>query len=159
MRLIPTLLIAIAASSTREDYGHSARDEQLESGRSETPNIIVVDDESQIVKLFTMVLRGAGYNVRKSFSNGKDLIEFIAKIRPADKKALWPDAVILDYRMPVLDGMETAKLLRASYPTIKIIMISAYELPVESKGYFDSRLEKPVSGTQLLETISSVLGK
>jgi|SRR5579875_398623 len=123
------------------------------------PRIVVVDDEPHIAKLFTIFLTKAGFNNTKTFSNGKEFLEQVANSRAnvGATDELRPDIVILDYRMPGLDGMETAKRLRSLCPRTKIIIITGYELPKESEGLFDAYLNKPISANQLILTVSSLV--
>lgn len=54
-------------------------------------------------------------------ANGKELINAL------EKTASLPDIVLLDYYMPVLNGLDTVKIIKAEYPSIKILVISALE--------------------------------
>lgn len=121
------------------------------------PNIIVVDDDREISALFTRILKKAGCNVSKSFSRGKELLDYLEE--EVNASSPLPDVVLLDFRMPGLDGLETAKRLRERYPKLKLVLISAYEPPGEGKGYFDAYLNKPVSINELVNTVSVLLGK
>lgn len=56
-------------------------------------------------------------------SNGRELIE---KLQPNHL----PDLVILDINMPILDGYETTKYLRANYPGIYILILTMYDAEV-----------------------------
>lgn len=54
-------------------------------------------------------------------SNGKELINAL------EKTATLPDIVLLDYYMPVLNGLDTIKIIKAEYPSVKILVLSALE--------------------------------
>jgi CheY-like chemotaxis protein len=123
------------------------------------PKVAIAEDMSSLAELYRITLTRAGYNVLKLFPNGAELVDYLSLLdakSPSDERI--PDVVILDYRMPILDGVETAKILRANFPRLKIIMVSAYELPKEATGYFDAYLNKPVTGTKLTSALSGVLG-
>jgi DNA-binding response OmpR family regulator len=67
------------------------------------PRILLVDDDRDHLVLFTMVLQEGGYSV-DAFS---DSVAALSKFKPNTY-----DLVILDYRMPKLDGFELYKLIR-----------------------------------------------
>jgi len=138
--------------------GHLLADE--ESG----PRIAIVDDEPQIASLFSVLLKRDGFKVIGLFSNGMELLQSLENAKNVSERATLkqslPDIVVLDYMMPELDGVETAKRLKAKYPGVKIIMVSAYSLTSYESGerYFDAYLKKPASVKQLLSVITSLCG-
>jgi signal transduction histidine kinase/CheY-like chemotaxis protein len=83
------------------------------------PNsIMIVDDDREIVRLYTQILEARGYRPRKAY-NGREALEFMNR-RP-------PDAVILDVLMPGMTGFEVIAAMQAApnLATIPIIMASA----------------------------------
>ncbi|MCD8741411.1 response regulator transcription factor [Mucilaginibacter roseus] len=61
-----------------------------------------------------------GFSILFEAGNGE---EFTRKISPKNK----PEIVLLDINMPVMDGIETAKWLRANYPDVCVIVLSMFE--------------------------------
>jgi DNA-binding NarL/FixJ family response regulator len=51
--------------------------------------------------------------------NGKELIEQMKKHQP--------DVIIMDYKMPEMDGIQATRILKTTHPSIKIIFMSMYE--------------------------------
>lgn len=51
--------------------------------------------------------------------NGQELLDAIAKQQP--------EVVLMDLRMPVMDGLEATKRIKAQYPKIKILLLSMYD--------------------------------
>jgi two-component system, OmpR family, alkaline phosphatase synthesis response regulator PhoP len=72
--------------------------------------VLVVDDEPDILELIRYNLRNEGYEVVTA-RNGKEALE---KISPL------PDLIILDLMMPVMDGLETCKRLKADPRTARV---------------------------------------
>ena len=72
---------------------------------AETPQLLIVDDDDGVVQSFARVLRLQGYDVVTA-SNGD-----AALTRAIESK---PDAIVLDLRMPLADGMTFLRRLRAA---------------------------------------------
>ena len=70
-----------------------------------TAKILIVDDDEGVTQTFARMLRLEGYQVRTAVSAQTGLIE-------ANKSH--PDAIILDLRMPLVDGLGFLRTLRAS---------------------------------------------
>ena len=69
-----------------------------------TSKILIVDDDEGVTQTFARMLRLEGYQVRTAVSAEKGL---------ADAAAHPPDAIILDLRMPLIDGLGFLRRLRA----------------------------------------------
>jgi two-component system, response regulator, stage 0 sporulation protein F len=79
--------------------------------------ILIVDDQVGIRVLLMEVFSSEGYKVFQA-SNGKAALD-IVKQHP-------PDIVLLDMKIPGMDGLEILKHLKAMDPSIKVIMMTAY---------------------------------
>ncbi len=116
--------------------------------------ILVVDDERAIRRALTEVLEFEKYKVEEA-GNG---IEALAKV----KKGAF-DVILLDIKMPQMDGMETLERIAAIAPDIPVIMISGHaevDTAVEAvkKGAFDF-LQKPMDLSRVLITVRNALDK
>jgi signal transduction histidine kinase len=114
--------------------------------------ILVVDDDLLIVKLTVLLLEKWGFQVFTA-SDGKQCLEMVARHRPA--------LVLLDYMMPVMNGLEALRLIRAHYPDTSVIMFTGKgneEVAVElmMAGAADY-LRKPFVNGNLRERIEAVL--
>lgn len=115
--------------------------------------ILVVDDERDIVDLITYNLSKEGYGVLSAF-NGKEAI---------DKAGNQVDLVVLDVMMPVLDGFETCKRLKANPLTsnIPIIFLTAKSSEVDEivglELGADDFIQKPISQRKLIARVKAVL--
>jgi two-component system, NarL family, response regulator LiaR len=75
-------------------------------------------------------------------------------------EALQPDVIVMDVRMPRLTGLEATRLIKAKYPGVRVLILSAYEddqyvfplLEAGAEGY----LLKTASGRELVRAIHTV---
>jgi len=82
--------------------------------------VAIADDQSIFRQgLVNLVNSFDNVTVLYSSENGKELIEQL----PAQR----PDLVLLDFRMPVLNGMETTRIIREQYPEMRILILSMYD--------------------------------
>ena len=88
--------------------------------------ILAVDDEQDALELFKDLFIKKGYDVQ-CVSSGLEALEIIDKIDV--------DAILLDIRMPVLDGIETLSKIKQKKPNIPVVMLTAY-------GYDDNLINK-----------------
>jgi len=82
-------------------------------------NVIITDDHKLFRKGIIALLEDFDFiGETNEASNGAELIDLLAKM-----KAL-PDVILLDLRMPVMDGVEAHKKIRKLYPEIKVIILT-----------------------------------
>ncbi|HSB70550.1 MAG TPA: response regulator [Candidatus Methylomirabilis sp.] len=89
--------------------------------------ILIVDDEGHIRQMVRLTLETAGYEVGEAADGFQGLVAF------GDGSA-W-DAVLLDQRMPGMDGLETLRRIRERSTEARVIMVTAYasvELAVDA---------------------------
>lgn len=116
-----------------------------------THKVLVVDDEDRIRKLVTKYLRAEGFDVLEA-DNGA---EAVRRVRRSE-----PDLVILDVRMPEMDGLETLREIRA-FSDVYVIMLTALAEETDkvvglSVGA-DDYLTKPFSPRELVARVKAVL--
>ena len=119
---------------------------------AQTQRILIVDDDSDILRLWTSILAKEGYFVSGTTS-GKEAINLVIQSPP--------DLLITDLSMPDVDGFEVLKAIRNKSPGLRIIVASgAFGGPIlESAKYFGAAaiVQKPISRERLMETVRSVL--
>lgn len=86
--------------------------------RTGGPRIVIVDDESLMRSVLKNLLQSAGHVVIGEAVNGEAALELCVKQQP--------DLVLLDINMPGADGLQVLRSIRKEFPTIKVIMVSAY---------------------------------
>jgi len=114
--------------------------------------VLVADDESGVREALRDILEDSGYRVQWA-SNGKECIEKIESIQP--------DAVLLDVRMPEMDGIRVLEVVNKRGMNVPIILITAYgstETTIEAMklGAFDY-LMKPLNVGEILETVGKAV--
>jgi DNA-binding response OmpR family regulator len=113
--------------------------------------ILVVDDEPRYVRAIQFNLESSGYEVLVA-RQGETAIEMVAKERP--------DLVILDIKMPGLDGYEACRQIRA-FSNVPIIMLTALAEDADKvKGLdigADDYVVKPFGADELLARVRAVL--
>ncbi|QSW87735.1 MULTISPECIES: response regulator transcription factor [Flavobacterium] len=84
--------------------------------------IALVDDEVLFRKGIAFLLqREENIEIIFEASNGEELITKL------DNSEVKPDIIIMDLKMPILNGVEATKIIRKSYPDIKIIALTSYD--------------------------------
>ena len=118
-------------------------------------NVLLVDDEVPFVETMTKRLKKRNLTVESSYDgNG-------ALARLSESRTL--EVVILDVKMPGMDGIETLKQIKSRFPLIEVIMLTGHAT-VESAidgmklGAFDY-LMKPCDMDQLIEKVKQAVKK
>ena len=81
-------------------------------------SVVAADDHPAYLRATTETLTRAGLRVVGISTNGEGAIDFV--------RALAPDVVLVDLRMPGLSGADVARLISASYPATHVVILSAY---------------------------------
>jgi CheY-like chemotaxis protein len=79
--------------------------------------VLIVDDEENLRELYKSELSAEGYNVMVA-STGKEAVEILNKTRP--------DVIVMDIRMPEMDGIEALGKVIARHKNIPVIINTAY---------------------------------
>jgi DNA-binding response OmpR family regulator len=114
--------------------------------------VLVVEDDRAIADLVTLYLRREGYGVRVEV-DGRQALAAVRAARPV--------AVVLDIGLPVLDGIEVCRALRAADDWTPVLFVTARDdevdrvLGLELGG--DDYLTKPFSPRELVARLRSVL--
>lgn len=116
--------------------------------------ILIVDDEQNIVMVMQGMLNAEGFDTAAAYG-GKEALEKV--------KEYEPDLILLDIRMPRLDGFEVCRILKESKDTQDISIIITTALSSQDdivKGIeagADEFLSKPINRRELLVRIKSLL--
>ncbi len=151
--------LARASSSgsdkARQRIGHSAQ--SGDSGQADVTKqvagkIAIVEDDEGLCSLFSTLVKSLGYRVEFVAHNGAEIV------RAVSEDSIQPDLIIMDYRMPVMNGMQAAKEILRVSPDIKIILATADDsvtLDANSAGILF--VQKPFSIRLLAKTLEDAL--
>ncbi|MFH0732929.1 MAG: response regulator [Candidatus Omnitrophota bacterium] len=120
---------------------------------AEKPKILVVDDEPDIVELLKRFLEKKGYEVTGAHS-GNEALKSLEK-----QKA---DLVLLDMKMPGLNGAEVAKIAKRKYPSTKFVMLTGFPNSAEKlakANILEDILIKPIKMQELFNRLIDILGQ
>jgi len=117
--------------------------------------ILIIDDEENIRRVTRLTLQAAGYEVGEAADGERGLETF-------GDGSSW-DAVLLDQRMPGMDGLETLQHIKNRQPEARVIMATAYasiELAVDAMklGATDF-VRKPMTPEILRNAVAAALSK
>jgi CheY-like chemotaxis protein len=88
--------------------------------RCDVKSIMIVDDNEVIRRSLRSLFSGSDdWAVCAEAVNGRDAVEKAAK--------LYPDFIVIDYSMPVLNGLAAARQLKAMNPKSPIVMLTAFK--------------------------------
>lgn len=115
---------------------------------------ILIADDQELIRQSLQIILGAepGLEVTDSVENGKEVIRSIRKEKP--------DVILMDIRMPEMDGVVCTQIIKENYPNIKIIVLTTFDddeyvfnaLKYGASGY----LLKGIQTKELVDAIRKV---
>jgi DNA-binding response OmpR family regulator len=120
-----------------------------ESQSTAGARILVVDDDVNLTRLLRAILRTSGFEVSTSGDSTEGLN--VAESQPFD-------LIILDLRMPVMDGRTFYKELRARGVATPVVIASAYGArAAQAELGAQAAIEKPFDPDRLIDTVNRIL--
>ncbi len=116
------------------------------------PRVLIVDDERRMAEVLAMALGRAGYEC-DTCDSGTTALAALDRHRA--------DVVITDWKMPEMDGIELLRQLRARYPTLPVILVTAFAsvpsaIAAIREGAFDY-VTKPFDNEELRTIVGRAL--
>jgi len=84
--------------------------------------VLIVDDNPDMRHLTRLTIESDSWRVVGEAANGAEAIAVAEELKP--------DAVVLDLRMPLMDGIEATRILRYRFPDLRIIVLSGSDDPL-----------------------------
>jgi CheY-like chemotaxis protein len=117
-------------------------------------NVLVVDDERTVCASCRKILSQEGYNVDTALSSR----EALSKV-----KGNGFDAVVTDWKMPEIDGIEMARRIKQEHPNVAVILITGYpsvETSIQAiRSGISDYLPKPFTPQELSDALIRALEK
>ncbi len=114
----------------------------------DTTRVLLVDDEEEFVKALAERLELRGFDVRVAL-NGEQALGSVEEQEP--------DFIVLDLKMPGMDGMEVLRRVSAQHPQVAVIMLTGHGSERDREGALRlgayAYLQKPVQIDQLVRLI------
>jgi len=115
--------------------------------------VVLVDDEDDVRgRVISKITDESGFCVVGKAGNGYDALELIEELKP--------DVVITDIRMPFINGIELARIIKRDYPTIKLGFISGYDEFDYAREAIElnvvSYIMKPITTEELTKFLSKL---
>ena len=115
--------------------------------------ILIAEDNDSNYILMTYILKK--YYQFERAKNGQEAVEM------ADKNAY--DLVLMDIKMPIMDGLEATKAIKAKFPDLPIVALTANAFDSDRQLALEAGcndfLSKPVSSEICLQTIKKFIGE
>ena len=149
--------VPVGSTSDRHRLNsHGYLDHQIQS-KDSAHTVLIVDDEPDVLLTYRSFLEDAGYNV-EAYSDPQESLK-----RFAEHSSSYYDLVILDIRMPGVNGLQLYSRMKAIDADIKIIFLSALDAAEELLSILpggknkDTFIRKPVDLSMFLSTVKTVL--
>ncbi|MFI5610149.1 response regulator [Amycolatopsis sp. NPDC051903] len=84
------------------------------------PRVVIADDQGLVRTGFRMILTAGGVDVVGEAADGAQAVALV--------RELHPDVVLMDIRMPAVDGLEAARRILAGEPRCKVLMLTTFDL-------------------------------
>ena len=115
--------------------------------------ILIAEDNDSNFILMTYILKKF-YQFERA-KNGQEAVDMVEKGEY--------DLVLMDIKMPIMDGLEATKKIKETHPSLPIIALTANAFDSDRQMAFDAGcdefLSKPISSDLCLKTVAKVLGE
>jgi CheY-like chemotaxis protein len=122
--------------------------------------IIVIEDDQDLLSSYDSALRRAGYKYVKSFSDSTKALRFISDL----KNLFIYKLVIIDIRMPGINGIQLYNILKILKPSLKILFLTALDSVNELTSIYpdiqsEDIIRKPFELTEFVKVVDNKISK
>ncbi|MHA2025808.1 MAG: response regulator [Candidatus Thorarchaeota archaeon] len=116
-------------------------------------SVLIVEDDSCVHDLLTRFLVIRGHSIAGNAFNGAEAVDMFSNLVPK------PDVILMDYRMPIMNGVEATKRIIELEPKTRILFLSADSRVKDEAmeaGACDF-LRKPISCSEIITAIEKLI--
>ena len=92
--------------------------------------ILLVDDNADVRYLTRVTIESPSCVIVGEGNNGAEALELVEELRP--------DVVVMDMKMPIMDGVEATRILKYRFPEVEVIIVSGSDDPVSVKEILEA---------------------
>lgn len=135
------------------DPAHTYKQNSLMIDKIDGINILVADDEDSGFRIFERILNEEGINTIRAV-NGREAVDLALSKNDIQ-------IIIMDIKMPVLNGIEASRIIHKSKPQLPIIATSAFAMPGDRRLFIEAGcidyIPKPIKADVLLSMVKNYI--
>jgi len=118
--------------------------------RKSSSKVAIVDDNREMCSIISKMIEHFGWNAPVVMHEGEEIVNAVKNYK------LSPDVIIMDYRLPHMNGIEASRAISRKFPRIKIIVVTSDE-SVESEAVSEGFgfLKKPFNFRSFAQSVFS----
>ncbi len=119
---------------------------------NEKLKVIIVDDIPSAIEGVKVLLHtNPQFEIMATFNNGQELLDY--------NNTYSADIILMDIEMPVLGGIDTAKIISFQYPNIKLVAITMYQHQLYLRDILSAGFHGFVNKGRMAEDLISTINK
>ena len=128
------------------------------AGRQREPasrplRIAIVEDDEELLNVVSILVRSLGHELVFEGNSGAEVVSLI------EERKIHPDAILMDYRIPGMNGIEAAEEVGFSDPKVKIVIMTADDsVKAEATDLGLLYISKPFSSEDLVRVLEAATG-
>lgn len=145
-----TFTVNIPCKSLTQEAIDNTQIDLTQSSKNKALTILIAEDDQASYIFLELILKKEGHEVKRG-NNGKEVVSIFMQDQHFD-------IILMDMKMPIMDGYEAIKIIRKLDPKIPIIAQTAYALSSETENAFtagcNDYITKPINRSELISKLT-----